>query len=222
MKESAEKDYWETTTNLGEIKRAPDHPVVKFFSNQRIDHMKNFIDFDSIKTALDVGCGLGLSSFHFPPHIDIVGVDFSFRNLKLNQTSKKSQSSAYLLPFKTKSIDLVFGWDFLHHLEFPERAISEMIRVSKRYVVLFEPNARNPIQFLYGLFNKNERGTLKFNKDMLQTLVDQTHLTLLDSRNVGWVFAGASPQFLLTLYSHLPFSYKLGISSVVICEKIQE
>lgn len=219
MDELSEKKYWETTKNLGEIKRPITHPVVKFFSDQRNEYVKKFIDFSSIQTALDVGCGTGFSSAHFPSSIDLIGLDFSYRNLILNPLKKSVQGSAYNLPFTSRSFDLVYGWDFLHHLKNPEICVSEMARVTKKYLILFEPNKYNPVQFLYGLLNKNERGTLKFDKQKLLQFLDSIQFQLISCESVGWVFAGASPIFSLPLSKHLPFSHKFGISSVLICKR---
>ncbi len=218
MDEKFEKNFWENAENIGELKRPINHLVVKFFSNQRIQYMKKYIDFNTIESALDVGCGTGYSSYHFP-FKKLIGLDFSFRNLMINPMKPKIQASAYQLPFRSNSLDLVYGWDFLHHLETPEMAIEEMARVTKKYLVLFEPNKNNPIQFIYGLVNKQERGTLQFDKKKLLELIKNTNFRVKVSDSVGWVFAGASPKLSIRFVKYLPFSNKLGISSVIICEK---
>ena len=219
MHEKLEKNFWDTAKNIGEIKRSPLHPVVKFFSEQRIQYMKKYMDFNSIHAALDVGCGTGFSSCNFPSFIKLVGLDFSYRNLTLNPMKEKTQASAYYLPFKSNSFDLVYGWDFLHHLDSSEISIDEMARVTKKYLVLFEPNSNNPIQFIYGLLNRQERGTLQFNKKKMLALIKKIKFRIISCDSVGWIFAGASPQFSLGLATHFPFIHKLGISSVIICEK---
>jgi len=217
--ERLEKNYWETTNNLGEIKRHVTHPVVKFFSTQRIEYMKKFMNFNSVKSALDVGCGTGFSSFYFPSTVKVTGLDFAFRNLIINPLKNKVQASVYETPFKSNSFDLVFGWDFLHHLEYPEKSIMEMVRITRKYLVLFEPNRNNPIQFIYGLTNKNERGTLHIGKKNLLQILKNLNLKIIHSDSVGWIFAGASPIFSLRLIRYLPFSHRLGISYTIICKK---
>jgi len=219
VKEKSEKDFWENAEAIGEIKRIPTHTVVKFFSNQRIQYMKKYFDLNSIHSALDIGSGTGFSSYYFPSFIKLTGLDFSFRNLTINPLKNKVQASAYSLPFQTNSFDLVYGWDFLHHLESPEESIEEMARVTKKYLVLFEPNGNNPIQFFYGLLNSQERGTLEFNQRILIELIEKIDFRIISCDSVGWVFAGASPTFSLKIIKHLPFSHKLGISSVIISEK---
>ena len=202
MDEILEKDYWETVQNAGEVKRQASHQVVNFFSIQRIKYLTKYLDIKSISTALDVGSGTSFSSYYFPKPINLTSLDFSLRNLKLNPMKNKIQASAFKLPFSNNSFDLVYGWDFLHHLDNPTNAVFEMARVTKKYIVLFEPNRNNPIQFIYALLNKNERGTLKFNKKKLIELMNQINFKLITCETVGWIFAGASPTFSLNLCKH--------------------
>lgn len=219
MQEGLEKKYWETTTNAGLVKRLPTHPVVEFYCKQRIEYMKKFIDFESIKTALEVGAGTGFNSFYFPSNIEKVDLDFSLHLLRLNYIKNKIQASGYNLPFNSNSFDLVYCWNFLHHLHEPEKAVCEMARITKEYLVLFEPNRNNPIQFLFGLSNKHERGTLQFNKKKLLEFVKKIKFHLISCESVGWFFAGPTPTFCLKIFKQLPFVHRLGISNVVICKK---
>lgn len=219
MLQDAEKKHWETTEHSGQLKRKATHPVVEFYCKQRINYIKNFLNLDSIKTALDVGAGTGFGSYYFPKSIDMTDLDFSFRLLLLNPIQNKIQSSAYDLPFASNSFELVFGWNVLHHLDNPEIAVSEMARVTKKYLVLFEPNKNNPVQYMFGLTQKHERGTLKFSKDKLLGLLDKIKFKLIECNSVGWFFAGPTPSFCLPILRKLPFVHALGVSSVLICEK---
>ena len=219
MKEALEKIYWDTVNNAGEIKRNPDHPVVQYFSKQRLDYLFQFINSKSITNALDVGCGTGFSSHYVPQNISLTSVDFSSRLLKLNPSQNKIQTSAYSLPFDSECFDLVYGWDFLHHLDSPKKAIEEMFRVAKKYVVFFEPNKNNLIQFLYAYSNKNERGTLNYDKKNMLKLVNDLDCNVISCENIGWIFAGATPLFTLPFFKKMRFKHRLGISVVLICQK---
>lgn len=219
MNEIFEKQYWDNVNNAGEIKRPANHAVVEFFANQRINYIREFIDLNNIKNALDVGCGTGFSSYHFSPICPVVNLDFSLRLLKFNPSPNKIQASAYYLPFKSDAFDLVYGWDFLHHLDNPINTIKEMARVTKNYLVLFEPNKKNPIQFMYAYSNKNERGTLKYDRQKMLDFLKSIDFQLISCDSVGWVFAGATPAYLLGLIKHLPFRHFIGISIALICKK---
>lgn len=220
MDEKNEKKWWDTGMDMTETRRSPSHPVVEFYSSRRFDYMKKYIDMNSIKNALDVGCGTGFSSVHFPSFIPLTALDFSYFNLKINPIERKVQASAYRLPFHSNSFDLVYGWDFLHHLEEPEKAMMEMARVTKRYLAIFEPNRNNPVQCIWGLVRKHEHGTLKFNKKKLLNFLENVNFKLNSCDYVGWVFAGVFPKFSIKICKHLPFVHKLGTSTVIICEKI--
>ena len=219
MEEVSEKIYWDTVNNAGEIKRNAAHPVVRYFSKQRLDYLFQFINPKPISNALDVGCGTGFSSYHLPQNISLTSVDFSSRLLKLNPSSNKIQTSAYSLPFKSECFDLVYGWDFLHHLNSPKKAIEEMFRVSKKYLVFFEPNKNNLIQFLYAYSNKNERGTLNYDKKNMLKLVENLDCKVISCENVGWIFAGATPLFILPFLKKCSFKHRLVISVALICKK---
>src|SRR5574341_634527 len=108
----------------------PDHPVVSFFSQQRIRYISQFLDLDQIKSALDVGCGHGFSSFHLKEHVaEMWGTDRAHGMLRHNPlypTGKLVQADAARLPFADNSFDLVYGWEFLHHIEKPEEVLAEM------------------------------------------------------------------------------------------------
>jgi len=214
-----EKEHWETTMKSGQVKRPPTHPVVEFYCKQRIDYMKKFMDFDSITTALDVGAGTGFSSFYFPPKFEVIDIDFATRLIKLNPTKNKIQASAFALPFAPNSFDLVYGWDFLHHISEPEKVVKEMARVTKKYLVLLEPNSHNPVQFFYGLCKKSERGTLQFHTGKLMELLKVIDFELISCNPIGWLFAGPTPSFLLPLYKRLPFVQTAGIGCIIICKK---
>ncbi len=219
MKEENEKKYWEELEH--KKKRSVTHPVVNFYSNQRINHMRKHLDdFKSIKTALDVGAGYGYSSYHMPKSINTLALDFSFMNLISNPVKNKIQASALDLPFSSNSFDLVFGWSFLHHLDAPEKALSEMARVSKKYLVLLEPNRNNPVQFGFGLLHPMEHGTLKFTKQKLLGYLEDIKFRLISCNATGWLFNGASPVFSLKIAKHLPFVHRLGLVNILICEKI--
>jgi len=218
MKEEKEKKYWETLEH--KKKRSVNHPVVDFYSNQRIDYMKKYLnDFKSIKTALDVGAGYGYSSYHLSKSINTLALDFSFMNLIVNPVKNKIQASALDLPFKSNSYDLVFGWSFLHHLDEPEKAVAEMARVSKKYLVLLEPNRNNPVQFAFGVLHPMEHGTLKFTKQKLLGYLKNIKFKQISCEATGWLFNGVSPIFSLNIVKHLPFVHRLGLVNIMICEK---
>jgi len=64
------------------------------------------------------------------------GID---KALKLGRTEKGLVGDIYKLPFKSKSFDVVLCAETLEHLENPEAAVKELMRVAKRYVSISVP-----------------------------------------------------------------------------------
>lgn len=214
-----EKQYWDFTANPGMYRRSTQHPVVKFYAKQRFDYIKTKIDLDSIQNCLDIGAGTGFSSAHFPNQDILTCVDFSFRNLMLNTTKSKIQASAYSLPFKFDSFDLVYGWEFLHHLAEPEKAVSEMARVTKKFLVLFEPNRMNPALIVFSIYDKRERRLLQYNKNKMREFIKNIGFEMISCESVGWVFAGATPTFSLKICKKLPYVNRFGGAWALLCKK---
>lgn len=219
MDEVREKRYWDVVGNAGEVKRPATHRVVECFARQRIAYVCRCMGMSGVSTALDVACGTGFSSYHMQSHADITCVDFSARLLRINPSTSKLQASAYHLPFASSSFNLVYGWDFLHHLERPLDAMQEMARVSSKHLAFFEPNGNNPIQIAYACSNRNERGTLGFRKKRMIAMADSAGLDVVSCDTVGWVFGGATPAWMLGVLARLPFVHSAGVSVALVCKK---
>lgn len=94
-------------------------------------------------TALDVGCGPGLVMVLFNPSIDVTGIDIdpvmvrSARGRGLDVV----HGDALDLPFEDGSFDIVYCSFTLLWVKDPTKALNEMARVSRRYVIcLAEPD----------------------------------------------------------------------------------
>lgn len=112
---------------------------------ERIEEIIKVIPFD-IGTVLDVGCGNGsfVNSIInlFPNRFDrIMALDSSKEALKYVKT-EKSSGSISSLPFKNGNFDLVTCLEVLEHLpqECFKSGISEIQRVSKKYIIITVPN----------------------------------------------------------------------------------
>lgn len=96
---------------------------------------------------LDVGCGEGYVLCHLQeafPGLIMQGMDGDLE--ALDQAREKMpgvhfwQGDATLLPFQDRSFDTVTCLEVLEHLSEPERALEEMARVSRGYLLLSVPN----------------------------------------------------------------------------------
>jgi len=151
-------------------------------------------------SVLDVGCGNGFFTYYFSKLTYLtVGVDYSKYMLSINPSNLLIRGSALSLPFKDNSFDLVFCSNLLHHVGDPEGVVREMKTVSKKFVVLHEPNRNNPLMALFSMVVHEERGTLKFSLNYLEKLVTSCSLDIIDSCSLGSVVPNKTPLFLLEL-----------------------
>jgi len=159
-----------------------DHFLEKSFLQRSLQSVK-------IKSALDVACGTGrmtkeLLLLGIP---SIVGSDISQEMLdnakrycKIDKYSPEfKQGDATNLPLEDKSFDLVISFRFLDHLPEDEKrkALSEMARVSKRYLLFSMANTNfwtNLTRVLRKLIKKDSyEGYLVTESDILKFLDEQ-------------------------------------------------
>jgi SAM-dependent methyltransferase len=218
------KDYQERFWALNKNARVFDHPVVECFARQRIDYVERHIDMASIDSAFDVGCGDGFATHYFSESIPRVeGGDVSELMLEHNPIDSRSLKviDAEHLDLPDDAYDLVYVWEVLHHLKDPVLAVREMARVSRRYVVIFEPNRANVLQFCFGALNRQERGTLRSSKAYLEALTRQAGLEIIACDYCGKIPPNKTPTWLFNAVRNLPFksSRVTGISVAVIAQK---
>ena len=92
-------------------------------------------------SVLEIGCGTGVDLRLFPENLTVFGVDLN--NLALDMAKKQNsfidfkKGSITDLPFEDSSVDFIFTHKFLNCLSDAdiEKGVSEMYRVSRRYIV---------------------------------------------------------------------------------------
>ena len=94
-----------------------------------------------VQSILEIGCGTGIDLRLFPDTFELHGIDLNEHALKI---AKEKLSSANFqkgdiskLPFEDSSIDFVFTHGLMNYLddEILEKGITEMYRVSKRWIM---------------------------------------------------------------------------------------
>ena len=151
--DSSQKQFW----GSGGIFRSYNHPIMEYFTQQRIRFIQKYIPLYNVHSVLDIGCGNGSTAYYFSRMITFtVAGDYAidWRGYP-HQSFDSLYFNAYQLPFKTNQFDMVYMWEVLHHLVDIEQAIHETIRVSKKFVLIMEPNPINPVQYLYSYAEKN-------------------------------------------------------------------
>lgn len=99
------------------------------------------------KNILDAGCGEGFTLLKLVEKgigKKLEGIENSQLAIdlskKVNPQLTIKHGSIYSLPYKDGSFDLVISTEVLEHLDDPKKGISELIRVSNKYLLLTVPN----------------------------------------------------------------------------------
>lgn len=135
------------TSNL--IKYQSKNPIQKFLIKQFYKKIFFILKSKKIKSVVDIGCGEGFGMEQlYKNHIgnSYVGLDSSSVALKtakkIHPQFKYVKGSIYNSPFRDKQFDLVMCSEVLEHLTYPDKAILELQRISKKYILIsvpFEP-----------------------------------------------------------------------------------
>ncbi len=126
-----------------------------------LDKLATWLGLKPGMTAVDVGCGLGYLGYTYWPYFGkggrYIGVDISSKLLQdavkaakewaKNGEAYFTEGDAYKLPFADDFADLVMCQILLIHLEKPELALAEMVRVTKPggLVMCKEPDNLSPM-----------------------------------------------------------------------------
>lgn len=212
-----QKDYWERE-ELGE-RRHPSHIVIKEYVTPKINEIKKIIPIGKNTKLLDVGCGNGFFSYYFEKMCNTTGIDYSEKMILSNPIKKKYLMDATNLKFEDSSFDIAFCHAFLHHVDNANKVVKEMKRVSRKHVVILEPNRNNPLMFLFSLIVKEERKALRLSLAYLERLVKSNGLKLISSFSYGLIVPNKTPKVLLPLFKLFNFKFFLGITNFIICEK---
>lgn len=113
-----------------------------------LSYLEGILKNEGAISLLDVGCGTGRVLAHLrdtSPGLHLHGIEPSAAMLEqcvrkgLDGTSL-TQGDACHLPFEDGAFDIVTAFGVLHHIKEPQRAISEMIRTSKKAVIISDHN----------------------------------------------------------------------------------
>jgi SAM-dependent methyltransferase len=120
--------------------------------------LERFLEPAGTERALDVGTGTGPLAIALAPLVrEVVGVDLvpemlaEARSQAGDQNVTFVEGDATALPFETASFDLTATSRTIHHVQRPELAIAEMVRVTRpggRVVVIDEIASVDPLEAL--------------------------------------------------------------------------
>jgi len=137
-------------------KHNPKNPLQKFLIENFFKTFLNTVRFCQINSVLDVGCGEGFTMKRLKNAKigkNWEGVEYLDRAIdigkKIHSDLKIIKGDIYKLPYSANSFDLIVCTEVLEHLEYPKKALRELVRVSKKYVLL---SVRNEPWFMLGNF----------------------------------------------------------------------
>lgn len=135
----------ETTDNYRKHKHR--NPIQRLLLWNFFRHLVNLITSKKIDSILDVGSGEGFTLNRLKRRgigKKLEGLEYSGDAITLGKQMypaiKITKGSIYELPYKDNSFDLVLCTEVLEHLEKPQEGLKELIRVSKKYLVISVPN----------------------------------------------------------------------------------
>ncbi|MBF0363751.1 MAG: class I SAM-dependent methyltransferase [Oligoflexia bacterium] len=214
-----QRDYWQ---NDG-CYRNYAHPVVEKFALQRLSYLAKLFPFEKIKSALDVGCGNGFSTYYMKKYVqEVWGLDSSSAMLSHHPLRGEGMlliADARSIPFNDKTFDLVYGWEALHHISNPREVLLEMIRVSKRYLLIIEPNPVNIAQFLFAIVDREHRWVFRYRLSKMRLMLRNCNLKILAVKSGGWIFPNKTPLWLSSFLQKIPYESSFGISNWILAEK---
>lgn len=133
------------TTNFE--KHTTKNPIERFFLNNFLNTVVKTTRPLNIDSVLDVGCGEGFTLARLQKEKigkGYEGIEHDQRAIelgnKLYPKIKITKGDIYSLPYKNNSFDLVICTEVLEHLTEPKKAYRELIRVSRKYILLSVPN----------------------------------------------------------------------------------
>lgn len=128
-------------------------------------------------SLLDCGCGNGedvriyLKYFNYIHGMDIeASPDWKIYS---GESVSFSVGDAQKLNFENESFDTVMEKDMLHHVPYPSDALKEMIRVSKKRIIIIEANRYNPLLYINMTLLKNHQ---HFTQKYFKKLIMETGL----------------------------------------------
>lgn len=212
-----QREYWERTQL--DKRRRPTHPVVQSYVEGKLKALAPHVPITNDTKVLEVGCGNGFFTHAFDRQCDVTGVDYSEKMLALNPVSNTRRMNAENLEFDDDSFDFVFCHGLLHHVGDEDKTVREMARVSRKHVVILEPNRNNPLVFLFSLVVPEERRALSYSLGYLKRLVVANGLSIVRAFSHGSFVPNKTPETLRPFLVPFDVAQPLGVINFLICEK---
>ncbi len=128
-------------------KHMSDNPIQRKLIDRFHEKIEGIITDLRPRTLLDAGCGEGFVAeilLQALPELQVTGFDVLEESVKLasmrNPRANFSVGDIYNIEQEDDSFDVVIALEVMEHLHEPDKALAEMARVAKDYVVLSVPH----------------------------------------------------------------------------------
>lgn len=204
-------DYW--------LSYPPWRPSLAADALRCLDLIRRDVPLTADTSVLEVGCGHGIFTYHLAALVPVHGIDVSVDDLKLNPVRDVSRMDGRRLAFADGSFDVVVAHHALHHIGDYERALREMVRVSRRYVVVSDLNTWNPSNRFFLAIGAEDRPDPYFRIGALTRAFERAGLRVVRRRTWGKMSPFLTPRCLVPLQRLMWFEQPLGLEHLVIGEK---
>lgn len=182
------------------------NPAARILTNNFIKNIKTILKPLDYNNLLDIGCGEGYITNEIAAlkSSSVTGIDLGEEPLKKAKSRygyiEFIKCSAYRLPFNDNIFDAVATIEILEHLDNPEKALEEIKRVAKKWIIFSVPN--KPLWRILNVMS------LRYLKDLGNTPGHINHWTLKE-------FAGLIKKHFRVLKIAKPIPW-----TIILAEKI--
>jgi len=155
-REISEMNHFDVMAQAYDTNYTYDVPFTQYKIQKKIKQLFASYDKNKVFSILEIGAGTGEYTQYLAelfPNAKITAIDISPKILAVAKKKCKrfknvtfQVASAYDLPYKSKSFDIICGFYILHHLDL-KATLKEMHRLlkPKAEALFYEPNLLNPV-----------------------------------------------------------------------------
>ncbi len=174
-----------------------DSQSLSYFQDEIYRIMKLHAHLSKNMSFLDLGCGKGhfLHYLQQKGHKNLMGMD-PCKPLRDNRCFDNIIDGSYENnSFEGNSFDIVFTSHTLHHLpnKWPLYAVNEILRITRKYIVIIESNNSNlPMLLRNLLYRNNEKNAFRYNVKRVQSMLNRTKCRVIYSDHIKSCFMSAN------------------------------
>jgi 2-polyprenyl-3-methyl-5-hydroxy-6-metoxy-1,4-benzoquinol methylase len=198
---------------------AYDSPCMAHFNDEILTTIRANVPFDNA-SFLDIGCGKGyfLKYLHQLGYENNQGIEPSESLVSEAIAGNITCGSFEENSLMDNSFDIVFTCHTLHHLPAPRpvRAIREMLRIAKKYIVIVEINNTNiPMYFRSLILWNQEVNAFRYNIGRVRNLLADTGSHVIYSQHMTSLYLSGNhswPYITLSKMGSPPYNISIAES----------